>query len=235
MPSRRLLSRRSVLRSLLASGFTTVSGCSRGSQDTLTERSRASKPTKTAHSETTDHRTPRDASTSSRTRSQATVSGLVFGEWYSSPELPGWRITAAGLTLTPTFELDEGGRYEMPKDEQLAVVRARVENTEASRDGWGMPLDFLLDAGTVVWPVGWDFDHPAFSKEVKIDRLTRVDHAKQYENPEGLVVPGGETRRFWEVGILPRSVTREDVRVGLDAGESGRPYPATWSAPETES
>ncbi|PSQ19789.1 hypothetical protein BRD00_00625 [Halobacteriales archaeon QS_8_69_26] len=140
-----------------------------------------------------------------------------------------WKVTVRSLELATTFRTDEAERtFEMPGGQQLTVATVAVENTSPP-NSWAAPMGFVVD-GDTGYQTQRSFDHPEFERKVLIRDLRRVEHQHQFE-ASGFHVDYGETRRLWAVAVLPRSVSRQQVRVGLKIGTGDVEYPVQWIPP----
>lgn len=147
-----------------------------------------------------------------------------LGEWHA---LDDWRVTVQSLELTTTFRVDDAEKsFEMPDDQQLAIATVDIENT-STRRGWAIPFGFVVD-GTTVYESQMSFDHPEFMYEVDIRQLRQVEHQRQFQ-PEALPVDADKTERLWAVAVLPRSVSRGEVQVGLETAPDDVLYPIRWT------
>lgn len=147
-----------------------------------------------------------------------------FGEWHSMDK---WNVTVRTLDLPTTFRVDDGeAAYEMPADQQLALATAAVENTTESRRGWSGRFGVITD-DSAVYESQMAFDHPEFEDSVDVDDLQRVDHQRQFQ-PQALPVDPGETARVWAVAVIPRSLSRRRVHVGLETPPADVRYPVRW-------
>lgn len=211
-------------RNILAlTGSLLLAGCSN-------ESPTDTQPRESATDTTTRTRT--QESTASPTRMETDTPSLgvrhtySFGEWHSTDK---WNIAVQSLDLTTTFRVDDGeSTYEMPDEKQLAIAPTAVENTTDIRRGWSVRSDFITNEPTV-YESQMAFDHPEFENVVEIDELQQVDHKRQFL-PEALPVDPGETARVWPVAVIPRSLSRQQIQVGMTNSPPDLRYPIRWEA-----
>lgn len=215
-------------RTFVALGGTVLlTGCTGDPLSETAEESTTKQTTETTESAgtTDDARTAEDTTTTgTKTARLGVTDEYSLGEWHTMDD---WKVAVQSFELTATFRTDDAEEtFEMPADEQLAIATAEVENTAAGRRGWAIPFAFVVDRETV-YKSQLSFDYPEFEYEVDIQQLERVEHQRQFQ-PEGLPVDSGETERLWAVSVLPRSVSHQQVEVGLETAPDDVRYPIRW-------
>ncbi|MFB6234646.1 MAG: hypothetical protein ABEH81_10985 [Halopenitus sp.] len=167
--------------------------------------------------------TPEPTGTTTQTENLDVKERHSLEEWHKTDS---WNISVQSFELTDKFSVD-GQTFKMPEAKQLAIATAKVENRTSADQSWAIPFAFISN-GETVYESQMEFDHPEFSYEVDIRQLAQVEHQKQF-SPSGLPVGSGEIEQLWAVAVLPRSISRRDVEVGLKSETSEMAYPIRWA------
>lgn len=224
------MNRRSVLRRGSTLAFTFLAGCNGTQSSSSTTSPPNGTPSSTTERPTASTTTAPDQTGDEKTPNLVVEQRYPLGESHSVRD---WTIAVTSVPLETTFQLDhDQGTFQMPEDEQLAVVTVQITNRTDSQKAWtDAPFVLIADAGLFYEQLG--FDHPDFDEPVQMDDLTQIDHVRRYA-PSGHPVEGGETDRSWVLFVLPRALDRKQIEVGFDGDfDDDVGYPIRW-VPKTD-
>lgn len=214
-------------------------GCNDRSNDPGTDSARQTstlaKSSVTVPTETSTEPTPETATQSTLTPTHTATSSPTH-----TPEVvrydvgslhinSNWSFGVTSIELSQSFRVDDDATlYEMPEDEQLALIPVSVQNRTEDRDRWVSGY-FSLVAQDRTFDPKYRLTHPNFDNRKYIYELRAVEHADQFQT-HGYILEAGERGTVWVVSVLPSDVTKHEIQVVYEEERRGeRNFRAIWS------
>lgn len=218
--------RRSLVRAGCSSFLFLLPGCGgHAPDDTPPSQTDSPRLTATSVTSTESATRTREPTTSEQTPRQRAE---VQHELGTPHRVRDWDIAVASLDLTTKFQRDGlNAVFEIGGDRQLLVATLRVTNVGDSRHTWsGWPIVAIVD--NRVFEDQLAFEYASSDDPLGLKELESVEHVRRLY-PEGYQVDSGETFRSWYLFVLPLSVSRGQVQIGLDdAPDDDISYPIRW-------